>query len=41
LIVGLEFGWQGIPAFPQHPGFFFINRPQETVPARTPPSDGA
>jgi hypothetical protein len=29
LIVGLELCWQGIPAFPQHPGFFFINRMQE------------
>ena len=28
LIVGLELGRQGIPAFPQDSSFFFINRPQ-------------
>ena len=37
LIVGLELGRQGIPAFPQDLSFLFINRPQETVQARTPP----
>jgi hypothetical protein len=36
LIVGLELCWQGTPALLQHPGFFFVNRTQETVPARMP-----